>query len=1109
MASLDRFWKLDRTERRRLGETLGPIKTVTDLLADVLEATKDNKAITDVAEAIRDAVPWGAVLGAAAEAVTPIRFLVKLFKGLTEETDPKALGFLACTMAYQRSVEQAIKDLGDPRAVGAAKSKIREELEALGPDKDEELDKFDFRDALRHPFVLDADSRLQIFARGLGYDEEQTRLLINKVHQLFVPNLKAILSDGKLREKFQPFLTLTQLGADEKRAYQSLNDHIAYQLWKYEDASVFEGEPFALKDIYVATECGALLWEDIRSGVQRGAQDRTPKGRLDAFAEENGGRHDLIDMVMTYIRDPDFEEAVVVQGVAGSGKSSFTYRLFWQLILEGFRPIRVQIRDLRLDQDISEALPRAIPIGGPGYQPESPRYTKPDDVLKRGAIFNETIGARDGRQICPYVLILDGWDEVSIAVSEGFGDRVARMLEQVRNEYLKRDVPVRVVLTGRPSDAFTDSRFLRGNTPVLTIRPLKPDHLESYVGKLVEIFGWNKGSKSDEAKIDQFLGRFQSVFKAYREGFDWIQTRARRLATDQFARSDLGNLPGSMEVLGLPLLAHLAVRLIDSEAALSSSDIEALVANPTELYRRLVDLTCQGAGQVEALAPDMEGSYRYWGDELRRLLQHTAEAMTVYGKENIPSDELELRLEDTFPDLFKVADRAARENALAKLMIGFYFTGGHRELGCEFMHKSFKEYLFAERIVEELKRYGSECKNPSLPERAGLGASSPDGNDRYWADFPEGDIRQRCSRDLARLLSPAWITPEVAAHLQVLIPWEISRDSIASRTGTPGFSTRPIKYDEWLRVRDGLADVWDWWADGVHLRPQLYTRHGKLEGHEDVIALELVRWAIPLDYKKNMSVPAPPRIISLDGRFGDGLFRLTALVHFGIAERDGWLEGTEKYRPVPSANELWDGVSPIGRGPRPCQSLIRRENKSWVLFAPSGRDPRYFSNYTARINGDGWRPSGPFPLGVDLRGLDLRVVTLAIPKPTRDSRYSTNWFFANLSECNASGSSFVGHTFRLVLAKNALFDRADLSNCLFDWSDCQGASFRLSRIIDSSFYCCDLRDTDFSQTWLDAGFKGSSMTGSIWDGTWRPPEADPEAAAGELSAQGKSGVISE
>src|SRR6185436_17832782 len=108
----------------------------------------------------------------------------------------------------------------------------------------------------------------------------------------------------------------------------------------------------------------------------------------------------------------------------------------------------------RLDVHVSEALPAAVRLGDEDY--ESAMDTVPDDLFLGGTIFRERVDFR-GTSISPYVLSLDGWDEISIAANEGFKVRVARLLDELRFEYLRdTPVPIRVILTGRPSTDVTE-----------------------------------------------------------------------------------------------------------------------------------------------------------------------------------------------------------------------------------------------------------------------------------------------------------------------------------------------------------------------------------------------------------------------------------------------------------------------------------------------------------------------------------------------------------------------------------------------------------------------------------------------------------------------------
>ncbi len=147
---------------------------------------------------------------------------------------------------------------------------------------------------------------------------------------------------------------------------------------------------------------------------------------------------------MRLIMDEAHQDAVVIQGVAGAGKSSFTLRLCSELEKHGFHPLRIRLRDVSLNANVTEALRKAILLHDDA-RPLSEAYRSEEDLFLGGSLFEEGIG-----NICPWVLILDGWDEISLSAAKGFRAQVARMLGSVRDEYLKNRRPlVRVVITGR------------------------------------------------------------------------------------------------------------------------------------------------------------------------------------------------------------------------------------------------------------------------------------------------------------------------------------------------------------------------------------------------------------------------------------------------------------------------------------------------------------------------------------------------------------------------------------------------------------------------------------------------------------------------------------
>ena len=1048
-----------KAKKLMASKTISSIKSITNFLSDAIDGLKD----TDFPGAVASAVPWVGLIGeSVAEAVPPIKFLIKFFENVTKEHDPQELGAIACTMAYEQSLEQAMNTFGGPDKPHKISAADKKKLRNLSISEEVSFKRFSFGDALTHPFITKADNVLEKFVEAVGYNGPERRRLLGEVHTRFVGNLKTILSHGKLKEKFEPFTILMELGTGETRAYEALYEHADYQRWLFEEAPVFAKEPFALAHVYIDTECGHVSWADLQMddpGSRIHQKDRV--NRPDPFDEKVGGRRSMVETVMNLIGDPDFQESIVIQGVAGSGKSAFTLKLCSELIREGLRPICVRLRNLRFDEHVREALPGAVRFTDDKRSPEGSSYLPPDDIFLNGNIFKEKMHFRDA-VICPYILILDGWDEISISVSEGFKVRVEKMLEEIRSEFLtNQNRFIRVILTGRPSTAVSESKFLRKKTALLTIRPIKPQHLTKFVKDLRTSMK-EKPVIVENAELWEppSIARFKPIMQRYEHDFN---IAVENDSSPQLSRTmkSSGSTTGSMEILGLPLLTHLAIRLMSQW----SDDLATLVENPTTLYRSLVDLTCAKAGKAWDDPTEIEGQTQLSGNELRRLLWQTAVAMTVLHEESISYDELSLRLDLTGDKLQRKTAMAIDDNKLTSLMVSFFFKGGKRELGCEFLHKSFREYLFAEYIVEILKDYGDET-GQQLPQR-----------DAFWEDFDSDDIRSNFSRILSKTLASQWLSPEISQHLTQLISWEIKRPTL-SVSGKPlGNPTVLLDLEKWKSVRDGLADLWDWWAEGVHLRPQPEFDRRQQIIFEPVFAQELIEWIEPIAIPRGANLPAPARTTTIDSHLGDALFQLCQLVHFGLAEAYGWIKPLPG-EPFIQPKKIWEGLSEIGNGPRRCQCVIQRGTVNWTLFSPAGESPEYFANYVHRINAAGGRPLGQFPLGSDLSGIDLRQVAISIPIPSKEPHNAT-WNYSNLSGIVGSGSCFYRHNMECALLKEARLWYALVENANLIGADLRGANLndaglRGANLNGANLIGANLSDADL----IGANLNGANLSGA-------------------------------
>lgn len=1016
------------------------VSTVTDFLSDAVEKLEEGK---DWTKSLLESAPWlkeaAQELGGALPIVGPaIKAITKLIeKGLAPSFNE--LAAMACTLAYQASVRDALTaeksfSVDQYRAKQKIDSKVARQIRNASPAQEADLSTFTLDDANNHIFVRRADRALEIAMHAAGYDATQQAHIFNRVHDGFVEKLKSLMYDGKTAEKFQPLKSSFELGNDEKRAHIALATHAEYQREQYETAPVFRFEPFALKNVYVETECGVLDWREIHDKApRREAQDAERADRnFSPFDEKYGGRHNLVETVMGFIRDETFHEPIVLQGDAGAGKSSFTIRLSAELLKEGFCPIRVRLKHLQLSKSLLEALPDAIELGDEDRLAKNP-LTKPKDLLLGGNIFNERYGTTN---LCRYVLILDGWDELSLSDNRGFRENVQDMLRDVRDTFFKRSqaLPrVRVIVTGRPSEDVIKkndtkdgySYFLTAATKVLTLRRMRPDQLRQLVERMKTALETQPVHAEAGASWQiPDLTKFEPVFKTYKEAF--AKKRSSRL-----------------EVLGSPLLAYLAIRVM----AETEGDLTELINQPTRLYRELTDLTCGGAGKYVADKRDKLGESNDWWRtdkaKLRQLLQRTAAAMTITGQEYISKDQLLRRVfngEDSQAD--DIVDEAGGESALSKLMISFFFKGGHPDLGCEFSHKSFREYLTAERVVEVLKEFGRASDTFSFPRRP-----------KPERDFPANDDpRYDFSRKLSELLAPQWLKNEVVNHLEEMLRWEIQRAKkhvVPPSGGISGIESVPpeggttnITFRQWEQIRDGLADLWEWWMDGAHLRPQ-WEGKGKKRDIVPAYVHELIKWSAPLDEQEayNQSIAFEPAT-TMDAHLGDGLFQLCAWVHFFVAEANGWLEPREGGK-SPTPEQLWEGVSireffhwssgdvmvdGEGDSPHPFQASIKQRHQQWRIFSPSvGRGS--FQLCIARINSASERPDGLFPSEINMAGIDLRGVNLNL----------TYACFARLHFANLDDSLLANSALLAAELEHASLANAHLAGASLDRASLDGA----------------------------------------------------------------------
>jgi hypothetical protein len=381
-----------------------------------------------------------------------------------------------------------------------------------------------------------------------------------------------------------------------------------------------------------------------------------------------------------------------------------------------------------------------------------------------------------------------------------------------------------------------------------------------------------------------------------------------------------------------------------------------------------------------------------------------------------------------------VAEAAGKQHPLTALMISFYFKGGREHLGCEFLHKSFREYLYAEAIVEALKEYGRTQSEPGAQRKP------------YWRDFEESDPRRQFGRDLSQMLCPYPLTAEIRTHVANQLKWEIGRSEGTPSDPQIGQPLQAAMLSQWQLVRDTLADLWEWWGEGVHLRPQPYRDKSKNLVYRPAFVNELLEYSVPLDRGRDARDWWPGRLVNADANVGDALCRLNGWVHAFALQQRGWefLSTSKTLLPLPSDAQL-----------RPYQTMGQNARGSFVQFKPSGADPMYFLNYCSRINAAGNRPGGPFPGIIDLSAADLKGANLI----------RINFCGADLSEINLGGAELSGANLSFAILYGASFCGARLA----------GADLGLSSLQHADLSHTDLRGTDLTAYLVGANLSAADL----------------------------------
>ena len=405
-------------------------------------------------------------------------------------------------------------------------------------------------------------------------------------------------------------------------------------------------ETFALRDVYVELNATTIT----RSGQY--------PGKKDVENEEPYEKGTMVPLMHT-VRDQleDREHVVFIQAEPGKGKSVFCQMLAARVASEypDWVPILIRLRDERFvaEMPVKEAFQEYL----------KPYFTLTDEVL----------------QTRRFLFILDGFDELQLSADSGYAlksffERLSSFQKVCAEESRWRH---KIVITGRPIRIQDIESELPSNFLRLQIEHMENPQFVSWLRNWAKLFG--------EETAEAFRGFLEKGNVFAEENHD--RSSLRRLASE-------------------PLLLYL-LGAMHRDGALPQDVLDTPLPR-IAIYDRLVSWVCGDTRKYHAVQRRNrlleKSSVRPY--ELRRLLQELALCVWHSGKETAPMTCMTKRLNDAMPEQMKKLMTSGFDG-VHNVFIACSFQPQEGERGkVAFLHKSFGEYLTAERMVEILRQIG-------------------------------------------------------------------------------------------------------------------------------------------------------------------------------------------------------------------------------------------------------------------------------------------------------------------------------------------------------------------------------------------------------------------
>ncbi|GAA0584774.1 hypothetical protein HPO96_10035 [Kribbella sandramycini] len=362
--------------------------------------------------------------------------------------------------------------------------------------------------------------------------------------------------------------------------------------------------------------------------------------------------HSLVDYLASYLADDTSTQLpLLLLGHPGAGKSLLTEVLAARLPPASFAVVRVPLRRVDPDQDLSEQITAEL------RRTLQRSRTDLSDLRSECGPCDECPAGQSPS--CPHgcrlVILLDGFDELIQATGLTQSDYLEKIVEfQKRARSLK--VPTSVIVTSRTIVA--DHATIPAGTPLLKL------------------------SDFDVPRISRWL----AIWNLTHVRTPHFRPVTTEILTDHAGLAELARQP--------LLLLMLAVYLTDGDRDADRLDD----ASRSELYHRLLDRFVLRQVQKSTTPAERGAEVR----AQRRRLQYVAFGMFARGRQHITDRELDTDLAALLPGPTAAALTQAHRVLGAFMFIHNAKADREQRDAYEFLHATFGEYLVAELTIHLL-----------------------------------------------------------------------------------------------------------------------------------------------------------------------------------------------------------------------------------------------------------------------------------------------------------------------------------------------------------------------------------------------------------------------